>query len=102
MFSDTRLIKCVWVCLRRDHNNSSVVIQMTGIVYRIIYFGLGFIMILLLLMNLHEIQIPVLWQIECFVPIYSAVHDARIVDNLGRLISNYHLQVHDLVHLYIG
>ena len=32
--------------------------------YEIVYFGLGFIMILLLLMNLHEIQMPVAWQIE--------------------------------------
>ena len=30
MFLDTRFIECVWVHLRRNHNNSSVVIQMTG------------------------------------------------------------------------
>ena len=30
----------------------------------------------------------VTWQIECFASIYIAVHDARIVDNLGRLILN--------------
>ena len=38
------------------------------------------------LVNLHEIQMPVMWQIECFVPIYNAVHDARIVNNLGKFI----------------
>ena len=30
MFLDTRFIECVWVHLRRNHNNSSVVTQMTG------------------------------------------------------------------------
>ena len=53
-------------------------------------------------MNLHKIQIPVTLQNEQFVPIYNAVHDARIVDNLGKSILNYHLHVFDLVHLYIG
>ena len=59
---------------------------MTSILYEIVYFGLDFIMILLLLMNLHEIQMSVMRQIECFVPIYNAVHDTRIVDNLGKFI----------------
>ena len=45
-------------------------------------------MILLLLLNLHEIQMAVMWQIECFVPIYNAAHNARIVDNLGKFILN--------------
>ena len=61
---------------------------MTGILYEIIYFGLDFIMVLLLLMNLHEIQMPVMWQTECFVPIKNVLHDARIVDNLGKFILN--------------
>ena len=61
---------------------------MTGILYEIIYFGLDLIMILLLLINLHEIQMPVTWKIECFVSIYNAVHNARIVDNLGTFILN--------------
>ena len=68
MFPDTRFTEFV-------------VIQMTGILYKVIYFGLDFIMILLLLMNLHEIQVHVTWQIECFVPIYNTGHNARIVDN---------------------
>ena len=88
MFLDIRFVECVWVHLRRNHNNSSVVIQMTGILYEIFYFGLDFIMILLLLMNLHEIQIPVTWKIECIVPLYNAAHDARIVDSLGKFILN--------------
>ena len=75
---------------------------MTGILYEIVYFGLDFITILLLPMNLHETQMPVMWQIECFVFIYNAIHDARIVDNLGKFILHCHLHVHDLVHLYIG
>ena len=102
MFLDIRFVECVWVHLRRNHNNSSVVIQMTGILYETIYFSLDFIMILLLLMNLHEIQMPVMWQIECFVPIYNAVHDAIIVDNLGKFILNCSLAcTHSgiLVHL---
>ena len=66
----------------------SVVIQMNGILYEIVYFGLAFITILLPLMNLHEIQMPVTWQIECFVSTYNAVHYARIVDNLGKLVLN--------------
>ena len=44
MFLDTRFIE-------------SVVIQIN-------YYGLGFIMIVLLLMNLHEIQMPVTWQMN--------------------------------------
>ena len=43
-----------------------------------------------------------MWQIECFVPIYNAVHDARIVDNLGEVILNCSLanvQPGTLVHL---
>ena len=59
VFLDIWLIECIWVCLRRNHNNSSVIIQMTGILHEIVYFGLDFIMILMLLMNLHEIQMPV-------------------------------------------
>ena len=47
--------------LDKNPNNSSVVIQMTGILYTIINSGLDFIMILLLLMNLHEMQMPVVW-----------------------------------------
>ena len=89
MFLDTRFIE-------------TVVIQMTGILYKIIYFGLGFIMILPLLMNLHEIQCLLMWQIECFASIYSAVQDARIVDNLGKFILNCTLasmQPCTLVHL---
>ena len=85
-FLDIRFVEWVWVHLRRSHINSSVVIWMTYILYKIIYFGLVFITILLLLMNLHEIQMPVAWQIECFVPIYNAAHDTRIVDNLGKFI----------------
>ena len=46
----------------------------------------GFITILTLLMNLHEIQMSVIWQIKCFVSIYNAGHDARIVYNLGIFI----------------
>ena len=62
---------------------------MTGILYEIVYFCLGFVMILLLLMNLHKIQMPVTCgKLKCFVPIYNAVHGARIVDNLGKCISN--------------
>ena len=38
---------------------------MSGILYEIVYFGLDFIAMLLLLMTLHEIQMPVMWQIEC-------------------------------------
>ena len=83
MFLDIRFVECVWVHLRRNHNNSSVVIQMTGILYKIVYFGLDF-MIWLPLVILHEIQMPVMWQIECFVSIYNAVHDDRIVDNLAK------------------
>ena len=41
------------------------------------------------------------WQIECFVPIYNAVHDTRTEDILGRFLLNYHLHVCDLVQLYI-
>ena len=74
--------------MRRNHNNNSAVIHMTGILYEIIYFGLDFIMILLLFMNLHEIQMPVMWQTKCFVPIYNTVHDARLIDNLGKFILN--------------
>ena len=61
---------------------------MTGIFYEIVHFGLDFITILLLLMNLHEILGLVTWQIECFVHIYNAVHATRIVDNLGQFILN--------------
>ena len=43
----------------------------------------------------------VMWQIEHFVSICNTVHNARIVDNLGNFILNYHLHVCDLVHLYI-
>ena len=57
----------------------SVVIQMTGVLYWIIFFGLGFIIIMLPVMGLHEIPMPMMCQIECFVSIYNAVHDARIV-----------------------
>ena len=53
---------------------------MTGILYKIVYFGLDFITHLLLLMNLLEIQMPVMWQIECFVSIYNAVQKVRIVN----------------------
>ena len=88
VFLNIRFVECIWEYFRRNHNNSSVVIQLTAILYEMVYFGLGFTMILLLLMNLHEIQIPVTWQTECFVPIYNAVHDARIVDNLGKFILN--------------
>ena len=31
MFLDIRFVECVWVHCRRYHNNSSMVIQMTGI-----------------------------------------------------------------------
>ena len=85
MLLDIMFVEHVWVCLRRNHNNSSVVIQMTGILDETISFGLDFIVILLLLMNLHEIQIPVMWQIECFVPIYNAVHNARICGQFRKI-----------------
>ena len=45
-------------------------------------------MILLLLMNLYEKQLPVMWQVECFIPTYNAVHNTRIVDNLEKFILN--------------
>ena len=64
----------------------SVVIQMTSILYIFVYFGLDFIMLFLLLMTLHEIQMSVIWQIECFVSLYNVVCDGRIVDNLGKFI----------------
>ena len=67
---------------------------MTGSCTKLSTFDLGFITILLLLMGLHEIQMPVMWQIECFVSIYNA----RIVDNLGKFIFNC-LQPGTLVHL---
>ena len=88
MFLDIRFVECVWVCLRKNHINFSVVIQITGNLYKIIYFGLDFIKIMQLLMNLHNIQMPVTWQSECFISTYNAVHDARIVDNLGKFILN--------------
>ena len=88
LFLDIRFIEYIWVHLRRNHNNSSVVIQMTGILYEIIYCGFDFITVLLLLMKLHEIQMPVMWQIECFVPIYNAVHNAIIMGNLEKFILN--------------
>ena len=51
-------------------------------------------------MNLHETKMTVMWQIECFVPICNAVHNARIVDKLGKLILIIvHLHVHNLVDL---
>ena len=71
VFLDIRFGECVWMCLRKNHNNYSVVIQMNHILYAIIYFGLDFIMILLLLMYLHETQMPVMWQIECFFYLYT-------------------------------
>ena len=37
-------------------------------------------------MNIHEIQMPVTLQIECFVPIYNAVHNSRNVDYLEKFI----------------
>ena len=86
MFLDIRFVECVWVCLRQIHSSSFVAIQMTGILYKIIYFGLDCIMILLLFMNLHEIQMPVMGLIKCFVSIYNAVHDLRIVHNLDKNI----------------
>ena len=75
---------------------------MTGILEEIVYLGLDFILILLLLMNLHKIQMPVTWQIECFVPIYNVVHNARMVDNLRKFMLNCSLacvQSGMLVHL---
>ena len=101
-FLDISFVECVCVHFTKNHNNSSVVIKMTGNLCEMVHFGLDFIMILLLLMNLHEIHMPVTWPIECFVPIYNAVHDARIVDNLGKFISNCSLactQPGMLVHL---
>ena len=53
------------------------------LVIQIVYFGLGFIMILPSLLNLHAIQMSMTWQNE-----YNAVHNARIVDNLGKFILN--------------
>ena len=100
VFLDSRFVECVWVHLRRNHNNSSVVIQMTGILYEFLFLGLDFAMILLLLMNLHEIQMLVTWQLECFVPICNVEHDTRIVDNLGKFIFVY-LHICNLVHSYI-
>ena len=88
MFLDITFIECIRLHLRRNHNNSSAVIQMTGILYAIVSFGLDFIMILLLLMSLHEMQMPGVWQTEYFVPIYNAVHNTRNVDNLGKFILN--------------
>ena len=52
-------------------------------------------------MGLHEIPMPMMWQIEWFVSIYNAVHDTRIVHTLGKFILNVYLYVHDLAHLYI-
>ena len=37
-------------------------------------------------MNLHEILMPEMWQIECFVPIYNAVHNAGSMDNTRKII----------------
>ena len=74
---------------------------MTGILYKIVYFGLYFITIVLLLMNLHEIQMSVMWQIECFVPIYNAVNDARTMDNSGKFMLNCSLECIRLVQFYI-
>ena len=46
---------------------------------------------------------PMTWQIEFLASIYNAVHEAsRTVNNLGKFILNYHLHVHNLVHLYTG
>ena len=78
IFLDISFIECIWVHLKRNHNNSFVFIEVTGILYEMIYFGSDFIMIMLLLMNLQEIQMPVIWQIECFIPIYNAVHNDRM------------------------
>ena len=58
-------------------------------------------MILLVLMNLHEIQMPATWQIEYFIPIYNAVHDARIVRQFGKTYEFVHLYECHLAHLYI-
>ena len=43
-----------------------------------------------------------MWQIECYVPIHNAVHNARIVDNLGKFILKWSLactQSGSLVHV---
>ena len=63
-----------------------VVIQMTVFLHEIVCLWLGCYNDFAALMNLHEIQMPVMWQIECLVSLYIAVHNARIVDNLGKLI----------------
>ena len=73
VFLDIVFIECVWVHLRRNHTNSSMAMQLTGIWHVIVYFGFDFIMLLLLLMNLHKIQLPVKWQIECF-NLYTMQH----------------------------
>ena len=44
--------------------------------------GLDCITILLFFAILPEKPMPVMWQIECCIPMYDAVHDARIMDNL--------------------
>ena len=67
------------------------------LVIQIVYLGLGFIVIFLSLLNLHAIHMSVTWQNE-----HNAVHDARIVDNLGKYILNCSLvcmQPGTLVHL---
>ena len=38
-FLDIGLIECIWVNLRRNHNNSTVVIHMAGIFYKISYLA---------------------------------------------------------------
>ena len=66
--------------------------------------ALAFMTILLLLMNWQEIQMPVTQQIECFVSIYNAVHNARIVDSQGKFRLNYSqacMPPGTLVHLVI-
>ena len=53
------------------------------LVIQIVYFGLGFFMILPGLLNLNAIQMCVTWQNE-----HNAVHDAKPMDNLGEFILN--------------
>ena len=41
VFLYIRFVECVWVCLRRNHNNSSAVIQMTGKPKYVFLLGCG-------------------------------------------------------------
>ena len=56
-------------------------------------------MILLLVMNLHEMQMPVMWQIDCFSPICNAVHIAKIVGQFILSCSPACMQSGTLKHL---